>query len=103
MLCAYSAMYESVGTVDHFVSFHEDRSKAYEWCNYRYSAGWVNSSKQNLCSTDLMDPLSVEEGWFEILLPSLQLKVSDSIPSEFRQLAKDTATRNLTAFETADA
>ena len=48
MLCAYSAMYESVGTVDHFVSFHEDRSKAYEWGNYRYSAGWVNSSKQNV-------------------------------------------------------
>ena len=28
-LCAYSAMYEPVGTVDHFVSWHEDRSKAY--------------------------------------------------------------------------
>ena len=30
-LCAYSAMYEPVGTVDHFVSCHEDRSRAYEW------------------------------------------------------------------------
>ena len=26
-LCAYSAMYEPVGTVDHFVSCHEDLSK----------------------------------------------------------------------------
>ncbi len=26
-LCAYSAMYEPVGTVDHFVSCHEDRSR----------------------------------------------------------------------------
>ena len=40
-LCAYSAMYEPVGTVDHFVSWHEDRSKAYEWENYRDRAEFV--------------------------------------------------------------
>ena len=34
-LCAYSAMYEPVGTVDHFVSWNEDKSKAYDWSNYR--------------------------------------------------------------------
>lgn len=93
MLCAYSAMYEAVGTVDHYVSWHEDRSKAYEWANYRYCAGWINSSKQNKLSSDLMDPFSVEEGWFEILLPSLQLTVSDSIPGGLRQLALDTIDR----------
>ena len=42
-LCAYSAMYEPVGTVDHFVSWDEDRSRTYcggstsatmsEWCD----------------------------------------------------------------------
>lgn len=36
--CAYCAMYIPVGTVDHFVSFHEDPSKAYEWSNYRFYA-----------------------------------------------------------------
>lgn len=87
-LCAYSAMYEPVGTVDHFVSWHEDRSKAYEWNNYRYCAGWINSSKQKAASTALLDPFAVEDGWFEILLPSLQLRVSDAIPDEFRERAE---------------
>ena len=61
-LCAYSAMYEPVGTVDHFVSWHEDRSKAYEWSNYRYSAAWINSSKSSVPSGYLLDPLEIEDG-----------------------------------------
>jgi hypothetical protein len=93
MRCAYSAMFEPVGTVDHFVSWNEDSSQAYEWSNYRYCAGWINSSKQNERSSNLMDPLSVEDGWFELLLPSLQLTVSGSIPDELRQLAENTLER----------
>ena len=87
-LCAYSAMYEPVGTVDHFVSFHEDRSKTYEWDNYRYCAAWINSSKGNAPAADLLDPFDVENGWFELHLPSLQLRVSDAIPEEFRERAE---------------
>ena len=67
-LCAYSAMHEPVGTVDHFISCHEDRSKAYERENYRYCAAWINSSKGNVPAGDLLDPHEVEEGWFELLL-----------------------------------
>ena len=44
-LCAYSAMHEPVGMVDHFVSWREDRSQAYDWDNYRYSSGCMNSRK----------------------------------------------------------
>jgi len=79
-LCAYTAMYEPVGTVDHFVSCDEDRSRAYDWSNYRYSAAWVNASKGNLLAADILDPFEVEDGWFEVLLPSLQLVVSSNIP-----------------------
>lgn len=61
-LRAYSAMYEPVGTVDHFVSWHEDRSKAYEWSNYRYSSAWINSSKSSVPSGYLLDPLEIEDG-----------------------------------------
>ena len=87
-LCAYSAMYEPVGTVDHFVSCHEDRSKAYEWENYRYCAAWINSSKGNVPAGDLLDPFDIESGWFEVHLPSLQLRVSGlSIPSYFHKMA----------------
>ena len=79
-LCAYSAMYEPVGTVDHFVCIDEDRSLAYEWSNYRYAAQWINSCKRNLGSADTLDPFDVVDDWFEILLPSLQLVVTDQAP-----------------------
>ncbi len=92
-LCAYSAMYEPVGTVDHFISCHEDRSKAYEWGNYRYCAAWINSSKDNLPAGDLLDPFDIEDGWFELHLPSLQLRVSDSIPQQLRERARNVLVR----------
>ena len=53
-LCVYSAMYEPVGSVDHFVSCHEDLSTAYEWENYRYCAAWINSSKGNTPAANLL-------------------------------------------------
>ncbi len=88
-LCAYSAMFEPVGTVDHFVSCDEDRSMAYEWSNYRYASGWINSSKQNAKADQILDPFEVEDGWFRILLPSLQLVVDEeSIPPELVDRAK---------------
>ena len=92
-LCAYSVMYEPVGTVDHFVSWHEDRSKAYEWANYRYCAGWINSSKQSVKAAEIFDPFEVGDGWFEIILPSLQLVVSDAVPDEQRDRAEFVLTR----------
>lgn len=87
-LCAYSALHAPVGTVDHFVSWHEDRSQAYDWFNYRFAAGWINSSKQNLESREVLDPFEVEDGWFELLLPSLQLVVSQDIPESHREKAE---------------
>jgi len=79
-LCAYNAMYEPVGTVDHYVSWDEDRTLAYEWSNYRYAAGWINSSKQSLKSDQMLDPFEIGDGWFEIILPSLQLRVTSAVP-----------------------
>ena len=92
-LCAYSALYEPVGTVDHFVSWYEDRSKAYEWDNYRFSSAWINSSKKNVRSSELLDPFTVGHRWFEIILPSLQLTVTDSVPCELRARAEYTLKR----------
>jgi len=93
MLCAYSAMYEPVGTVDHFVSWNEDRTRAYDWSNYRYASGWINSSKQDIASTQILDPFEVQAGWFELLLPSLQLVVSADIPPGERPRAAFTLRR----------
>lgn len=87
-LCAYSAMFEPVGTVDHFISVNEDRSKAYVWKNYRFSAGWINSSKQTLRTTQLIDPFDVINEWFEVTLPSLQLVLTNKVPPAERTRAQ---------------
>ncbi len=95
-LCAYSVMYKPSGTVDHFNSWENSREErphlAYEWSNYRFSAGWINSSKSTLDEA-VLDPFQVQEGWFEIILPSLQLKVTDRVPADLRQKAEFTLKR----------
>lgn len=88
--CGYGAMWISSGTVDHFVSCHEDRTRAYEWSNYRYVEGWINGSKSKKLSTQVLDPLEVQDGWFEIELPSLQLKITAAVPAAFRDRAEFT-------------
>lgn len=92
-LCGYSAMYEPVGTVDHFVSFHEAPDRAYDWANYRFASAWINSSKSNLRSSDVLDPFEVDDAWFEILLPSLQMVVTDAVPATHRTRAETMLTR----------
>lgn len=88
--CGYGAMWVSSGTVDHFVSCNEDKTQAYQWSNYRYVEGWVNSSKKNKNSADILDPFDVQAGWFEILLPSMQMVLTDTVPDKFRSRAEYT-------------
>ncbi|AIZ34586.1 hypothetical protein [Pseudomonas parafulva] len=90
--CGFGAMWISSGTVDHFMSCHEDKNLAYEWSNYRYVEGWLNSSKSKKRAEELLDPFSVADGWFEIVLPSMQMVVSQCIPEPFRALAERTLT-----------
>ncbi|MBM7867389.1 hypothetical protein [Heliomicrobium gestii] len=54
-LCAYTAMYEPVGTVDHYLSYTNRPELTYEWSNYRFAASWVNCSKQN-ADDNILDP-----------------------------------------------
>lgn len=87
--CAYTAMAPMVAaTVDHFVSIDEDRSRAYEWENYRYAAAWVNSKKSALRSHQILDPCEIGEDWFEIVLPGCELRVTDRCPEELRERAR---------------
>jgi hypothetical protein len=87
--CAYTAMWLShPGEVDHFVSIDEDRAKLYEWENFRYCAGWLNSSKKNIRSTQILDPLAIEDDWFELMLPSLELRVTERCPEDLRDRAE---------------
>lgn len=91
-LCGYSVMYEPNATVDHFLSCANYRNLAYEWSNYRYVTGWINSSKKNL-DDQILDPFEVEDNWFEILLPSLQLVLTDQVPLSHRSKAEFTLKR----------
>lgn len=90
--CGYTAMYCPVGTVDHYLSWQNHPSRAYDWENYRFADGWINSSKQ-AADDAVLDPFVIGEGWFEILLPSLQLVVTDRVPAEERKRAKYTLKR----------
>lgn len=91
--CGYGAMYLAAeGTVDHFLSVRNHRHLSYEWRNDRYVAPSINASKQNL-DDSVLDPHEVGEGWFEILLPSLQLRVTDRVPPPLRAKAEFTLHR----------
>ena len=92
-LCGYAAMLDPTGgTVDHFLSFKHHRDLAYEWRNYRFASGPLNSSKRDADDT-VLDPFEVGAGWFEIILPSLQMRITDAVPEAYRTKAEFTLNR----------
>lgn len=91
-LCAYGIMYEPIGTVDHFLSFRNYPELAYEWNNYRYLSQSLNSSKQ-MADEKVLDPFEVQDDWFELSLPDLQLHLTDKVPVELREKAQFTLER----------
>ena len=87
-LCAYCAMRIMKGQVDHFrpvAVLKEEGSHelAYEWNNFRYGEGVLNGKKWKHI---VLDPFEVQDGWFEVTLPDLQLRVTDAIPRQHREL-----------------
>jgi hypothetical protein len=93
--CYWLAMSIPNGQVEHFVPQSKvtgtpDEHLIYEWRNYRWALDAINTSKG---TADVLDPFEVEEGWFEISLPDLQLWVTPKTPSDRRQLAEFTIQR----------
>ncbi|NJN68827.1 MAG: hypothetical protein HC884_20060 [Chloroflexaceae bacterium] len=80
-LCGYTAMLTTDGTVDHYLSCKNYPELTYEWRNYRFVSPRINSSKQDV-DDRVLDPFQVTDGWFEILLPSLQLVMTDAVPAD---------------------
>ncbi|WP_437762522.1 hypothetical protein WMF27_45885 [Sorangium sp. So ce281] len=88
--CGYSAMWTPRGTVDHDLSRSTHPERTYEWDNYRFASGEMNSRK-GTWNDRVLDPFEIEDGWFEILLPSLELvMVEERIPAEQRDRARFT-------------
>jgi len=52
----------------------------------------LNSSKRN-ADDAVLDPYEVKAGWFEIELPSLQMRVTTAVPATFRAKAEFTLKR----------
>lgn len=91
--CGYAAMLDPTGgTVDHYLGIRDHRDLAYEWSNYRFASSTMNSIKRN-ADDAVLDPYEVGDGWFEIILPSLQMRVTPRVPPEFRARAEATLTR----------
>lgn len=92
-LCGYAAMLDPTGgTVDHYLSYKNHPNHTYEWDNYRFASGTLNSSKKTADDT-VLDPYAVQAGWFEILLPSLQMRATDAVPAPFRAKVEYTLKR----------
>lgn len=88
-LCAYSAVETFTGVVDHYRSCKNARHLAYEWGNYRYCLDKINKLKA-VHDERILDPFEVQDDWFEILLPSMQLVLTDRVPPEQRDRAEFT-------------
>lgn len=91
-LCGYSAIFTRPGTVDHYIckSSRHGRDLAYEWSNYRFASSLMNQRK-GTWNARILDPFEVGHGWFEILLPNLEMVlVEERIPAERRDDVKFT-------------
>ena len=91
-LCAYCVMLVMKAQTDHFIPVavlkqRKQDHRAYEWDNFRYGEGVLNGRKSKHI---VLDPFKVQDEWFEISLPSLQLLLTDKVPAEKKELAEFT-------------
>jgi hypothetical protein len=78
--------------MDHFVPWKskpamKGKQLAYEWSNFRAAEASINQRKYN---HRVFDPFRVSDEWFEILLPSLQLVLTERVPIRHRSLLEKT-------------
>jgi hypothetical protein len=75
-ICAYSCHWipydTGADTVEHFLPKSIDPQQAYEWKNYRLVCATLNGRKGT--HSDVLDPFKVQNGWFVLDFPSLQVK-----------------------------
>lgn len=83
-ICAYSChwvQYDTgAKTVEHFKPKDLYPQDAYRWDNYRFVCSILNGRKGNF--EDVLDPFTLQDGWFIIHFPSLQLKPGMHLSSD---------------------
>jgi hypothetical protein len=94
-ICAYTCHWipYDVGwpTVDHFKSKEDYPQDAYRWDNYRLVCGMMNGRKG--IYRDVLDPFTLQDGWFAIHFPSLQLISGTGLSSGDMQKVEATIKR----------
>jgi hypothetical protein len=94
-ICAYSCHWiprdTGADTVEHFRPKSVEPALAYEWTNYRLVCATLNGRKGD--STVVLDPMSIEWGWFWIEFPSLLVKPGDDLPADVEGLVSGTIER----------
>jgi hypothetical protein len=83
-ICAYTCMYIlPPGSVDHFLPKTHYPALTYEWNNYRLASQRVNQHKAD--STDVIDPFSIQPGWFVLDFPSCLVFPGDGLPDMLKE------------------
>lgn len=75
-------------TVDHFKPKRNHPDDAYEWDNFRFASGTMNSRKER--AAQVCDAFAIEDGWFELNLITFGLRASPALPPAERKLVEET-------------
>jgi hypothetical protein len=85
-ICAYTGEWFSRTStsvsIDHLIPKSTAPQLAYEWNNYRLTTQKVNNNKGD--NLDIVDPFTVESGWFTLDVPSCLIKPGDFLPPSIR-------------------
>ncbi|GCE14345.1 hypothetical protein [Tengunoibacter tsumagoiensis] len=83
-ICAYTCHWicpdTGAATVDHFKPKELYPQDAYRWSNYRLVCSLLNSRKG--VNEEILDPFTIQDGWFTLHFPSLQLKPGEVLTQE---------------------
>ncbi len=94
-ICAYTChkIHCDTGSnsVDHFKSKDHYPQDAYKWENYRLVCGTINGRKGKY--EDVLDPFTLQEGWFELHFPSLQVIPNANLEKDAMSRVKATIKR----------
>jgi len=82
------------GTIDHFIPKARRPDLAYEWQNLRLALHRMNLYKGD--STDVLDPFTIQSGWFVLDFPSCLVRPGFGLtPEQTRQVEASIATLKL--------
>ncbi len=91
-ICAYTCHWippdTGWNTIDHFKPKERYPYYAYRWDNYQLVCGIVNGRKGT--NENVLDPFTLQEGWFSMHFPSLQLITGKHLIAEAMKQVEQT-------------